>query len=223
MEGLIEKLRRLNRKERYHLVGQALGNRDFRTSDAFRNAVGSATGLTIPADAFVAMDYHLNWIHAAILICGDPGQATFAHGIDVTTAGNQEDADLLIAFDEGPKTHLILVEAKAATGWTNKQMNSKARRLAGIFGESGTKIPEVQPHFVLASPRPPRQLALDGWPTWMKQDGSPSGTVRWLKLEMPSNFQQVIRCDAAGLTGKTGTRWKIVDVAASAAALEAAV
>ena len=44
--------------------------------------------------------------------------------------GNQEDADLLVAFEQGDIIHLMLVEAKAETGWTNKQMCSKAKGLS---------------------------------------------------------------------------------------------
>ena len=59
MSALIDQLKRFNRKERFFLVGLALGNPDFKLSDAFRSSLHDLLGVSIPADAFVAMDYHL--------------------------------------------------------------------------------------------------------------------------------------------------------------------
>ncbi len=64
MADLITLLRQLNRKERYYLVAQALGIREFRLGDDFRGQLAAVVGREIPQDAFVAMDYHLNWLHA---------------------------------------------------------------------------------------------------------------------------------------------------------------
>ena len=49
--------------------------------------------------------------------------------------GNQEDIDLLIAFEKQAKTHLVLVEAKGGTAWGNDQLRSKASRLQHIFAK----------------------------------------------------------------------------------------
>jgi hypothetical protein len=35
--------------------------------------------------------------------------------------------DLLVAFEVGGVFHLIMLEAKGATGWTNRQLAHKAR------------------------------------------------------------------------------------------------
>lgn len=222
MQGLVEQLRRFNRKERFYLVGQALGKPHFELSDEFRKAVEAQALLTIPVDALVAMDYHLNWIHAALLICGGVPGPVWAHGIDPMIAGNQEDADLLIAFDDGPLTHLILVEAKGATGWTNKQMKSKSDRLRAIFGRNAERHPGVQPHFVLASPRRPQQLAVKTWPSWMKDNERSDEPVHWIRLPMPQDLQQITRCDAAGMIGKAGTHWKVLTASAGSGAPEVA-
>jgi len=58
----VEYLRRFNRKERFYLVGWALGRRKFQLDDNFRISMAGKLGLEIPSSAFVAMDYHLNWI-----------------------------------------------------------------------------------------------------------------------------------------------------------------
>lgn len=57
---LIEQLARFNRKERYYVVAWALGNPQFALCADFREQLGTAIGLPIPADAYVAMDYHLD-------------------------------------------------------------------------------------------------------------------------------------------------------------------
>jgi hypothetical protein len=46
---------------------------------------------------------------------------------------NREDVDLLLAFDQGPTTHLVMVEAKGEMGWDSAQLRSKGRRLKSIF------------------------------------------------------------------------------------------
>ena len=68
------------------------------------------------------MDYHLDWIHASLFLTlpGNDSQAVHPNSGRVAT-GTQEDVDLLVAFEEGDITHLLLIEAKAETGWTNKQ------------------------------------------------------------------------------------------------------
>ena len=58
-----------------------------------------------------------------------------------------------MAFDGESTTHLVLVEAKVETGWTNKQLKSKAERLAQIFGEGRPGAHLTTPHYVLASPQ----------------------------------------------------------------------
>ena len=66
MPDLIEVLEQFNRKERFFLIGQALGNEDFPLSKSFRKALGEEIGIDIPRGAFAAMDYHLDWIAASL-------------------------------------------------------------------------------------------------------------------------------------------------------------
>ena len=132
MLNLIEHLRSFNRKERFILLTEALGRE--RLGEDFRRRLGEAIGMTIPADAYVAMDYHLDWLQMALHLADNPPPKEPIRNDDLVT-GNQEDSDLLVAFDHELTTHIVLIEAKVETGWTNKQLNSKAERLSRIFGE----------------------------------------------------------------------------------------
>ena len=60
MSDLIRHLRSFNRKERFILLSDALGKE--RLADDFRTRVGDCIGVRVPADAYVAMDYHLDWL-----------------------------------------------------------------------------------------------------------------------------------------------------------------
>ncbi|MBI4301278.1 MAG: hypothetical protein HY664_01570 [Chloroflexi bacterium] len=64
MLEIIANLRLFNRKERFFLVGMALGNPKFKLIEQFRNQLNDKLGLFVPEDAFAAMDYHLDWIYA---------------------------------------------------------------------------------------------------------------------------------------------------------------
>jgi hypothetical protein len=205
MTSVIDYLEKFNRKERYHLVRWVTGG--FRPSVGFRSSIGNATRLNIPSGAFVAMDYHLNWLHAAIHISGDAdATAPYPNALidDVTGArmvqGNQEDVDLLIAFEDASITHLVMVEAKADASWSNSQLDSKARRLEAIFRNAGQSI---APHFLLASPERPRFIRCQDWPGWMRSGDEPA----WVKMSRPDNLEVVFRCDDAGKRSNAGAYW----------------
>ena len=133
MSDLIKHLRSFNRKERFILLQAALGTDTFSLDDGFRERLGEVVGATVPADAFVAMDYHLDWLQMALYLAATPSPPSPIPSDDLFKA-NQEDVDLLVAFDDTATTHLVLVEAKMETGWTNSQLCSKAQRLRLIFG-----------------------------------------------------------------------------------------
>lgn len=156
--GLFEALREFNSKERFFLVGYVLGNPNFTVSSQFRAALSNVLRVPIPADPFCAMDYHLDWLYAALQVSTDSSKAAVYSNDNGIIKAQQEDIDLLVAYEGLDGYHLILVEAKATTGWTNGQMKSKAARLVEIFGEDGSKWAGVTPHFVLMSPRPPQRL-----------------------------------------------------------------
>ena len=63
---------------------------------------------------------------------------------------------------------LIFVEAKGATNWSTRQIESKGRRLGRLFGEKGDRVSGVVPYFVLASPVQSVRLNKANVPAWMK-------------------------------------------------------
>ena len=202
MLDLIELLESLNRKERFFLISQALGN--FQLSDSFRQELGKTIQLSIPAGSFTAMDYHLDWLTAALYAYerGD-AEKPFDNPKPKIVRGTQEDIDLLIAFRDSERYHIVLVEAKGATGWTNRQMRSKADRLSEIFGSEGNRYPGVQPHICLMSSRRPSQrLETRNWPAWMRKDD-------WLALDFPKDRKKVTRCDVGGEPSVDGTHFCI--------------
>ncbi len=206
MADLIAFLESFNRKERFFLVGEALGNAAFHLGAAFRARLGEAFGLSLPADAFVAMDYHLDWLQVALFLTQTAADETAVHcNAERLVHGTQEDVDLIVAFAEADAVHLLLLEAKAETGWTNKQTRSKADRLTCIFGADGLRYPGVVPHFGLLSPRPPQQLRTAEWPAWMTRGGQ----AIWLSLPVPAGRRKVTRCDDQGRASAAGHHFRV--------------
>ncbi|WP_235630015.1 hypothetical protein [Aeromonas veronii] len=66
---LIKNLKSFNRKERFYLVGQMLGNPDFRMDDKQLDEISRLIGLTIPREYFAAMDYHLDSLTGFMPVC----------------------------------------------------------------------------------------------------------------------------------------------------------
>ena len=98
-------------------------------------------------------------------------------------------------------TDLVLIEAKAYTGWNNEQLRSKVERLQEIFGDrNGCKYPSiVRPWLVLMSPKESHGIEHDYWPTWMK----PYGYPRWLIYNLP-NREKISRCTEDGTCSNDG-------------------
>ena len=206
-QHLIELLDQFNRKERYFLVCHALGLDRFSLSEEFRDSLGSKLDVAIPTDARVWMDYHLDWLAAAVVKWRQPsGSDVYPNDADLVR-GNQEDLDLLVAFKEGRHYHLVFIEAKAYGHWDNGQALSKAKRLEGIFGKGGDKYPGLKVHYCLMSPRPPKGLKYAEWPDWMKRDG----TYVWLELPVSYPRLEVNRWDAArGKESASGEHFHII-------------
>ncbi len=203
----IANLESFNRKERFFLVGWALGNREFRLSPAFRRVLSSSLDLDVPAESFVAMDYHLDWIYASAFLAATGDTNTVHPNKDGLVSGSQEDMDLVVAFSADETAHLIMVEAKGVTGWTNKQATSKARRLEAIFGQRGDTWPHIRPHFVIVSPKESQRLNCSRWPGWMKRE---DGRPHWMRMEIPSGLLMVTRCSESGKVSQEGQYWKVV-------------
>ena len=167
---LIHLLERFNRKERYFLLAHALGNARFQLSYEFRLQLGKKLGVDVPIDASCWMDYPLDWLYAALELFSDghhnnypspnfPGKTDEDPPFNVNV--NQEDIDLLIAFESDSGTQLILIEAKGVGAFGNTQLRSKARRLRVIFGDEGERHASrgIRPHFLIASPEEPRMYS----------------------------------------------------------------
>ena len=206
MTDVIRYLKKFNRKERCWLLRNALGDGDkdpFTLSDKFRKELKCELGLkiSVPKCAFVAMDYHFDWLTMALILGKRPNmengpisRSEVTHSINEEVAKkinkNQEDIDLLIAFEDSKngKTHLILIEAKADSPWDNKQLKSKAERLR-IFDEANIRE-YCKPHFVLMSPKEPHRLDVK-WPDWIEiaKDKNPP----WLQLHLKYPLLKVER------------------------------
>ena len=200
--SVIELLSCFNAKERFFLIGFALDNRQFTLGDDFRSQLSMAVGLEVPRNAFVAMDYHLDWLCAA-LYCNKLGSDSVLNDRDENEIkGQQEDVDFLVAFENNQITHVILIEAKGFMNWSKNQMKSKASRLKTLFGADGKRWPHVVPHFVVTSPKKPPALDVKDWPDWCK----PSCPV-YLELKIPSERYAVSRCDENGKNHKLGKKW----------------
>jgi hypothetical protein len=202
MNKLIQRLKDFNAKERYFLIRQVLGIPEFAIGQQFRKALVTV-GITIPEEAktYWAMDYHLDWLYAALHPSPDGSPQSNEQGI---IQANQEDVDFLIAYEAEGITHIVLLEAKAFTGWTNSQLDSKKKRLEKMF------TPEilaqgVQPHFVLISPKESDGLKTEGYPDWM----CPGRKFLWLRLQLGSGFVKVARCGPDGKANKEGENWKV--------------
>jgi hypothetical protein len=216
---LTDALAAFNRKERYWLIRNALGPGAETLGADFRRRLGDAIGLTVPDDAWWAMDYHLDWLVGALhLVDHGVDNEDVQVNVDRIIKGNQEDMDLVVAFD----TTLILVEAKGATSWGNEQIDSKIDRLSAMLDrqkKAAGFVPRML--FVLASPSEAQGLKRPDhkvWPRWMMSEKT--NKPYWIGLDMAldggpvtdgkTEFRQVVRCsDGAGSVGKAGTHWKV--------------
>ena len=189
--SLIDRLKSFNRKERFILLHHVLGNEgeSFRLGGGFREELARKLDVKIPDNAFVAMDYHIDWLQMAIL------SVTGIVRNDGLVDGNPEDIDLLVAFEACGKMHIVLMEAKGDTPWSNRQLNSKAARFRRIFGKARDATGEVERHFVLMSPKESKRIRTGDWPAWMKgADGKPC----WIRLPMRNNLVKPTRCREDG-------------------------
>ena len=207
MTSFIGNLDRLNRKERYFLIGMALGNPKFKLNAAFRRKLSKKYDLAIPDTAFIAMDYHLNWIFvAAALTFDSPVRDNIFDNKDRIVDGTQEDVDLLVAFeDKSSVNHVIMLEALGFTAFSNKQFKHKIDRLKSIFGENGDRWPEVKPYFGLLSSRESRKLQIDICPSWLKVESK----IPWFEMSLPDNRLILYGCDKQGRPNQERAFWTV--------------
>ncbi len=204
MSALIKHLQDFNRKERFILLREALGADTFTLGDDFRERLRTTIDVAIPPDAFVAMDYHLDWLQMALYFAATPSPPSPIPNDDLFMA-NPEDIDLLVAFDGDDTTHIVLIEAKMETGWITEQLDSKAQRLGRIFGAGRPGADLATPHLVLASPKKSERALASAWPESLARRGAP----RWMVLPRPPGLQKVTRCTVEKKQSKAGRYLKI--------------
>jgi len=202
-----EYLKKLNRKERFYVVKESTKN-GFELDTSFKQKLEDKLKINIPEnDAFISMDYHLDWIYASLFLCKcDNVDSIFKRNEDLITA-TQEDVDLIIAAPDtsnSAMTNLILIEAKGHTSWTNKQSESKAKRLSSIF-KSNTFEDIVTPYYLIWSPKPPKNLNSSCFPEWAKEDDK----LLHIQLPMPDDLVKITCCDQDGKDKSMGSFWKI--------------
>lgn len=224
--GLPMVLSAFNRKERFFVFRHASGSDDSEAlhapsiglSPRMRSQLSAAVGSEIPSGAFVATDYHLNWLYAALQWHAGtttpgttepyPRRTTAADEAGVISPahidGTQEDIDLLVAWVDKNGSHVLAVEAKAYGAWGNTQWRSKLARLAAIKSAAA----DIDLRFVLASPNEPRKLATQGLPAWAKSTQSPP-TPNWTRLPAPGLRVKTTRCTEDGTPSADGDRWRI--------------
>jgi hypothetical protein len=207
-----ENLRLFNRKERFYVVKQATEG-GFEIDKTFKQLLEKELGIVITdQSAYMAMDYHLDWIYASLFLANQPEDNTditkriFDRDNELITA-SQEDVDLLIAAPDTSNsniTNLIMIEAKGATSWTNEQAESKANRLKTIF-QAGTFEHILKPHYLIWSPNPSQKLKFECFPEWALL----GGVVPHIKLNMDENLRKVTRCNQLGKNDSEGKYWKV--------------
>ena len=207
--NLVDALARFNRKERYWLIRNALGPSSARLDDAFRDQLKLAIGKEeVPADAWWAMDYHLDWLIGALSLVADDRSVhqVRPNSLNFVT-GSQEDMDLVVAFDNV----LVLIEAKGEMAWSNSQFNSKVARLEAVR-EAGLLPGSVEVFFVVMSPRAPDGLVARPETPWQaRMCDRRNGRPRHIPLKMDGDFLKVTRCDEVSAQPDIkGKSWKIV-------------
>ncbi|MFQ2156429.1 hypothetical protein ACK33E_08320 [Aeromonas hydrophila] len=210
--SLIDNLKSFNRKERFYLIGQMLGNSEFRMDDNQLDKISKLIGLTIPRKYFAAMDYHLDWIYASLFLTQEHDEKTFPRNfidnkkkIDLQISGTQEDVDFLLAFvDHENTTHIVMIEAKGDSYFSNAQLNSKNKRFKAIFGNEDS-WPNVRPHFLLCSPKEPQKINVEEPAYFIFKNSK----LPWLELDMGEGKNKVTRCDEEGEPYNNGEYWTV--------------
>ena len=213
MPDLINILESFNRKERFFLVAQALGNPKFELSDDFRQKLGDTVGVSIPTEkVFVAMDYHLNWVHASLVLSRPEkyGNSPFRRDPDIVKPRDQQDVDLLVAFEEKPFFNLIFIEAKGyddgkLADYSRKdpsdQLEKKVRRLTKIFDSYGKDFSDVKPRLCLVLGKEPAVQSVEHWPDWALE---PDGKPNYLRLDLPEDRKRVQCCNGNNQPSEKG-------------------
>ena len=204
MTTLVAALEKFNRKERYWLLRNCVGN--LKLDKCFIARLGKELNLRIPAGAWWAIDYHFDWLVGAIW-CRSGSNGTTMENEKSLVIRNQQDIDFIIAFEDT----MIPIEAKASTGWSNDQLKLKLGRLEAIrvFIEK-LELKNITARLLLVSPRETRRQIPDDYPklpTFLIGSGK---KIPWLPLGLASsNFLKVTRCTEEEETNSKGDFWKL--------------
>ncbi len=168
----VEMLKRFNAKERNFLMRYALcpagppalSSRFIADLLAHLRKIGIA-GLDGIRPVYFGMDYHLEWIHAALCISNGMELNTSAQiereaevcveGVAQTKkkAARIEDVDLLLVLQRTDGSLLmVLIEAKGASYFGTKQLRSKAARLKTLRASHGDEDGWLTSILLLMSP-----------------------------------------------------------------------
>ncbi len=205
MSVLINFLERLNRKERYFVMAHATGVRDLRMGADFRRELTAAIGVDVPESASLFIDYHFDWLVSSLRLAYDQPARLFFKNRGKEVLGNQDDLDLLVAFEDRTVTHLVMIEAKAGSSWNRKHLASKIERLEKIFVEDEVWSKHVVPHFLLLSPAMPSEAILSLLPEWAQAESSRP----WIPLNYPNERLVVERTMADERPSKTGRHYLV--------------
>lgn len=218
--GWVENLTRLDSHERPILMTWAQGH-ELRLSGAACQALSDVIKVPIPGYAYIAMDYTLDWLYAAIAMTEKPklksAKVVSPWPPNGELKASGEDVDMLVAWEDDQGPHTVLVEAKGFTSWSNARMESKAARLRWIF--SGERVAKFDVHFVLVGPAQPQKLSQEKWPDWMKHltDTAPGSKphsdkhrAHFVPIKDPGPRLAIQRCTAEGDSDKDGGHWQLV-------------
>lgn len=158
----LKMLKRLNAKERHFLMRYALCagaepalSPEFVDDLVQRLVTIGITDLDHAKACYFGMDYHLEWIHAALLVAG--GQIALREGMSTPRLGGQtariEDVDLLVVLQRPDASLvLVLIEAKGVTSFGTKQLDSKVERLRELQAALDPTERWLTPILLLMSP-----------------------------------------------------------------------
>lgn len=237
-KGIIEKLRAYNRKERDHLIKFALCRKYAQpeVSEILWEKIFGKEDKPGPEHTYVAMDYHLNWLFAA-LATGEkdiefPAENSWrfdeisprGEKDRMPIQGNQEDIDLLVATlcsNGNPSLRIRLIEAKLDSAWTSEQINSKKERLTLIKEYSEKKYGDlVEWQFLLMSAgNPPSRHGFaakefTGRYLWMrdpKKHALKKGSV-FRHISIPPH-QDLLKVERLSATGPGSEQWQVIPTA----------
>lgn len=215
-----ENLMSFNRKERFLLLKQAIGS-GFRLDQSFCDELTTGFGVPVKAESYFAIDYHLDWLYAAAFLASEPEPIGHTQNNEPIFAlptesgllnATQEDIDFLIAFPDlhdDNVTHLLLLEAKGVTGWSNAQLTRKAKRLKAIFGDNGdrwcSEKSAIKPYFAILSPAlPSDKFKVPSSPKWIL---TADNMVKHFCLKIPKKLWQPKRRDRVDGEPKRYKNW----------------